>query len=168
MHSLRSFLCELERGANAPFTPVNCPFGMAEFWLPGLPTPQLKLLVLLFIVHETSQGCSDFKVYIAWPYQRSSWKMKCWRTHFVCLSDRTHSWKNFVHFTIKHDLKSQTFGYGRYGVIFGWVQKMLIYAVNRPESVINFQSVMEVHRLEQVSKIFAKSVWGRLRAVFGS
>ena len=32
------------------------------------------------------------------------------------------------------------------------------YPVNRPESVTNLQSVMEVYRTDQVSKIFAKSV----------
>jgi len=35
---------------------------------------------------------------------------------------------------------------------------MLIRAVNAPESVTNLQGVMEAYRLDQVSKIFAKSV----------
>ena len=35
---------------------------------------------------------------------------------------------------------------------------MLIYSVNRSESVTNLQNVMEAYRLDQVSKIFAKSV----------
>ena len=62
----------------------------------------------------------------------------------------------------------QTSGNERYGVIFGWDKKMLIRAVNAPESVTNLQGVMEVYRLDQVSKIFAKSVWGGLRAVSDS
>ena len=35
---------------------------------------------------------------------------------------------------------------------------MLIRSVNRSKSVTNFQSAMEVYRLDQVSKNFAKSV----------
>jgi len=35
---------------------------------------------------------------------------------------------------------------------------MLIRAVNAPESVTNLQGRMEVYCLDQVSKIFAKSV----------
>ncbi len=34
---------------------------------------------------------------------------------------------------------------------------MLIRAVNAPESVTNLQDIMEAYRLDQVSKIFAKS-----------
>ena len=53
-------------------------------------------------------------------------------------------------------------------VIFGWNRKSDFCYVNRSETVTNLQGRMEVYRLEQVSKIFAKSVWGILRAVFDS
>ena len=58
--------------------------------------------------------------------------------------------------------------FGRYGVLFVWVWKLLIRVVNRTESVTNLQGRMEVYRLGQVSEIFAKSAWGILRAVFDS
>ena len=67
-------------------------------------------------------------------------KITCWRTRFARLSDRSHSWKNCVHFTTEHDLKSQTFAFERYGVIFEWVQKMLKRTQMLSNAVVNFQS----------------------------
>jgi hypothetical protein len=92
-------------------------------------------------------------------------KMQSWRTHFVYLSDRVYSWNNFVHFTNKHDLKSQTFGYGCYGVIFGWVKKTLIRAVNRAKSVTNFQSGSKRCWVVRLLKMSLKGLWRLLRGV---
>ena len=49
-----------------------------------------------------------------------------------------------------------------------WNERADFCPVNRPKTVTNLQGVMEAYRLDQVSKIFAKSVWGAMRGVFGS